>query len=82
MQQQKSTAKTTVKANKNESTNTLWKNSAEPGEPKKMQSPKKVNKKLPKPKTKCKICDKIMINNAKKTREIRPSFSSYCKKDV
>ena len=59
MQQQKSTTKTTVKANKNESTNKLWKNSAEPGEPKKMQSPKKVNKKLPKPKTKCKKWTKL-----------------------
>ena len=49
---------------------------------KKMQSPKKINKKLPNPKTKCKICNKIMINNAKKTREMRPSFSSYSKKDV
>ena len=35
MQQQKATTKTTVKANKNESTNKLGKNSAEPGEPKK-----------------------------------------------
>ena len=59
MQQQKSTAKTTVKANKNESINKLWKNSAEPGEPKKMQSSKKVNKKLPKPKTKCKKWTKL-----------------------
>ena len=34
MQQQKATTKTTVKANKNESTNKLGENSAEPGEPK------------------------------------------------
>ena len=59
MQQQKAITKTTVKANKNESTNKLWKNSAEPGEPKKMQSPKKSQQKLPKPKTKCKKWTKL-----------------------
>ena len=50
MQQQKATTKTTVKANKNESTNKLGENSAEPGEPKNAIA----KKKLPKPKTKCK----------------------------
>ena len=61
MQHQKAIAKTTVRANKNDSTN--------------------VGENQPNQKNAKKI-DKIMINNAKKTREMRPSFSSYCKKDV
>ena len=59
MQQQKSTAKTTAKANKNESINKLWKIQPNLVNQKKMQSPKKVNKKLPKPKTKCKKWTKL-----------------------
>ena len=63
MQQQKSTAKTTVKANKNESINKLWKNSAEPGEPKKKCNRQKKSTKNCRSLKQMQKIDKVMINN-------------------